>query len=88
MRSQKNFQWTPALPKHYQKNVIIRDLYCVKNRSSNFVQESTNIYLSILCIDKYIKTGYPVRFINSVIHGFIEEQEDLLIPTSLFQERK
>ena len=41
-----------------------------------------------LVIPFVIKTGYPFRFINSIIDGFNREKEDLLIPKRLFQERK
>ena len=76
------FHWTSAVPKHYKKNVIIGDLHRVNNLSSNFEQEIGIIR------NKYIKAGYPFRFINSVIDGFNQEKEDPLIPTSLFEERK
>ena len=35
-----------------------------------------------------MKAGYPFRFINSVIDGFNQEKEDLLTPTTVFEERK
>ena len=73
------FHWTSAVPKHH-KNVIIGDLHCVNNLSSNFEQEVGIIR------NKYIKAGNP--FINSIIDGFNQEKEDPLIPTSLFEERK
>ena len=62
--------------KHYKKNVIIGDLHRVKNLSSDFEQEVRIIR------NKYIKAGYPFRFVNSVIDGFNQEKEDLLILTS------
>ena len=68
--------------KHYKKNVIIGDLHRVKNLSSDFEQEVRIIR------NKYIKAGYPFRFINSVIDGFNQEKEDLLILTSLFEKKK
>ena len=76
------FHWTSAVPKHYKKNVIIEDFYCVKNLSSNFEQ------IVRVIKDKYIKDSYPFHFINSVIDSFNLEKEYLLIPTSLFDERK
>ena len=76
------FHWTSAVPKHYKKNVIIGDLHRVNNLSSNFEQEVGIIR------NKYIKAGYPFRFINSITDGFNQEKEDPLIPTSLFEERK
>ena len=47
-------------------------LYCIKVR---------------IITDKYIKVGYPFDFINSIIDGFNQEKEYLLIPTSLFEKR-
>ena len=76
------FHWTSAVPKTLQKNVIIEDLHRVKNLSSNFEQEVRIIN------DNYMKAGYPFRFINSVIDGFNQEKEDLLTPTTVFEERK
>ena len=76
------FHWTSAVSKHYKKNDIIGDLHCVNNLSSNFVQEVGIIR------NKYIKTDYPFRFINSIIDCFHQEKEDPLIPTSLLEERK
>ena len=76
------FHWTSAVPKHYKKNVIIGDLHCVNNLSSNFAQEVGIIR------NKYIKVGYPFGFINSIIDGFNQEKEDTLMPTSLLEERK
>ena len=77
-----SFHWRAAVPKHYKKNVIIVDLHCVKNLSSNFEQEVRTIR------NKHIKAGYPFHFINSVIDSFIQEEEDPIIPTSLFEKRK
>ena len=76
------FHWTSPVPINYKKNVIIGDLHNVKNLSSNFEQEVRIIR------NKYIKSGYSFRFINSVIDGFNQEKEDPVIPTSLFKERK
>ena len=76
------FHWTSAVPKHYEKNVIIGDLHHVKNLSSNFEQEVR------IKRNKYVKAGYPFHFINSVIDSFAQEKEDPIIPISLFEERK
>ena len=59
------FYWTSAVPKYYKKNFIIGDLHRFKNLSSNFVTEVRIIR------NKYIKAGYPFRYINSVIDRFI-----------------
>ena len=77
-----SFHWRSAVPKHYKKNIIIGDLHCVKNLSSNFEQEVRII------INKYIKAGYPFHFVNSVIDSFIQEEEDPILPTRLFEKRK
>ena len=73
------FDWTCAVPKQYNKNVIIGDLRCVKNLSLNFEQEVR------ITKDKYMKAGYLFHFINSEIDGFNHEKEDLLIPATLFE---
>ena len=74
------FHWTSAVPKHCKKNVIIGDLHRVKTLSSNLEQEVRIIR------NKYIKAGYRLHFINSVIDSFI--QEGPITPLSLFEERK
>ena len=76
------FHWTSSVPKCYKKKVIIEDLHCVQNLSSNFEKEATMIK------DNHIKAGYPFCFINSIIDNLNQEKEDLLVPTSLFEERK
>ena len=76
------FHWMCAVPKQYKNNVIIGDLRCVKNLSLNFEQEVR------ITKDKYMKAGYSFHFINSEIDGFNQEKEDLLIPATLFEERK
>ena len=63
-----SFHWRSAVPKNYQKNVIIGNLHCVKNLSSNFEQEVRIIR------NKYIKAGYPFHFINFVIDSFIQRK--------------
>ena len=77
-----SFHWRSAVPKHYKKNVIIGNLHCVKNLSFNFEQEVRIIR------NKYIKAGYPFHFINSVIDSFIQQEENPIMPASLFEKRK
>ena len=77
------FHWTSNVPKHYKNNVIIGDLYRVKNLSSNFESEVRMIR------DKYIKAGYAFGFIHSIINSFNEKKKkDLSTPTNLFEKRK
>ena len=73
--------WMSAVRKHYWKNIIIGDLHHVKNLISNFEQKVREIK------DKYIKASCHFHFISSAIDGFNQE-EDLLILTSLFVETK
>ena len=60
---------------------VTGDLHRVKSRSSNFKQELR------IAKDNYIKAGYPFRYINSIIEG-LNQEKNLLIPTSLFEGRK
>ena len=76
------FRWTSAVPKRYQKNVIMGDLHRASNLSSNFRQEVWIIR------GKYIKTGFSFCFINSITDTFNQEKEDLFRPICLFEERK
>ena len=63
------FHWTSNIPKHYKNNVIIGDLYRVKNLSSNFEPDIRMIR------DKYIKAGYAFGFIHSIINSFNEKKK-------------
>ena len=63
------FHWASAVPKHSKKNVIVGDLHRIKNLSSNFEEEVR------ILRNKYIKAGYPFRFIDSVIDGFNQEKK-------------
>ena len=56
--------WSSKIPKRYKRNIINGELHRAKKISSNFDKEIIRIR------DKYIKAGYPLRFINSVISSF------------------
>ena len=76
------FHWSSAVPKNYKRNLITGDLHRASKISSNIEHEIKIIK------SKYIKAGYPLAFISSVIDTFHQEKEDFIIPPSLFEERK
>ena len=76
------FHWTSNVPKHYKNNVIIGDLYRVKNLSSNFESEVRMIR------DKYIKAGYAFGFIHSIINSFNEKKKGSFNTNKFIREKK
>ena len=71
-----------AVPKSYKQNVIIRDVHRAKRISCDFNYE-------ILVIkSKYIKAGYPPKFVTSVINTCTAEKEEPIILPQMFDERK
>ena len=76
------FHWKSAVPRNYKKNVIVGDLHRANKISSNLEKEIFIIKA------KYLKSGYPNEFIDSIINHFYQTTEDFLIPPSLFEERK
>ena len=54
--------WASNIPKTYKRNIIKAELYRAKHISLNFTNEVT------LIRNKFKSAGYPVRFVNSVIH--------------------
>ena len=78
--------WTSNIPKRYKRNSSIKTkLYRAKRISSNFTSEVTVIK------NKFESTGYPKRFVNSIILGFnmVKENYDSdFIPPWLFEEKK
>ena len=65
-----------------KKNVIIRDVHRAKRINCDFDYEISVIK------SKYIKAGYPPRFVTSVINICTVEKEDSIIPLEMFDERK
>ena len=76
------FHWKSAVPKNYEKNVIVGDLHSANKISSDLEKE-----ISIIK-PKYLKAGYHNGFIDSIIYDFHQTKKDFLIPPSLFEERK
>ena len=75
--------WTSRIPNKYKKNAIRTELHCVKEISSNFEAELTRNR------SKYADTGFPKRFVESVIWELDEtKNDDVIIPPSLFDDRK
>ena len=78
--------WTSNIPKRYERNTIKGELYWAKCISSNFRNEVT------LVRNECKSTGYPMRFVNSVIHEFPTSQTneyiEFIIPPRLFEATK
>ena len=70
--------WTSNIPKRYKRNTIKAELYRAKRILSNFTNEV------ILIRNKFKSAGYPMRFVNSVIHEFTitqtNEAVEFIIP--------
>ena len=60
--------WASNIPKRYKRNTIKAELYQAKRISSKFTNEVT------LIRNKFKSAGYPMRFVNSVIHEFTTAQ--------------
>ena len=71
-----------AVPKSYKQNVIIEDVHRAKRISCDFDYEISVIK------SKYIKAGYPPKFVTSVINTCTVEKEEPIIPPQMFDERK
>ena len=80
--SKKPIHWHSAVPKSYERNAIIGDVHRAKRISCDFDYEILAIVL------KYIKAGYPPKFVTSVINTCTVEKEEPIIPPQMFDERK
>ena len=67
-----------AVPKSYKRNVIIGDVHHAKRISRDFDYEISVIK------SKYIKAGYPPKFVTSVINTCTAEKEEPIIPPQMF----
>ena len=76
--------WTSNIPKRHKWNTIKAELYRAKRISLNFTIEVT------LIRNKFKSAGYPMRFVNRVIHEFTtapsNEDIELIIPPWFFEE--
>ena len=62
--------WNSAVPKSYKQNIIIGDVHLAKIISCDFDYKINS---------KYIKAGYPLRFVTSLINTCTVEKEDPII---------
>ena len=80
--NKKLIHWNSAVPKSYKQNVIIGDAHRAKKISCDFDYEISVIE------SKYIKTGYPPKFVTSLINTCPVEKEEPVIPPQMFDETK
>ena len=78
----KPIHWNSAVPKSYKRNAIIGDVHRAKRISCDF-----NYEISVKK-SKYVKAGYPPKFVTSVINTCTVEKEEPIIPPQMFDERK
>ena len=79
--------WFSKSPVRYKRNAIIGDLYRAKRISSNFDVEI------IITKRKFIKSGFPRKFIDALVRKFVdrpahEDKDILLIPEYFFEYPK
>ena len=80
--NKKPIHWNSAEPKSYIRNVIIGNVHRTEKISCDFDYE-------ILVIkSKYIKSGYPSKFVTSVINICTVEKEEPIIPSQMLDEKK
>ena len=73
--------WHSKVPKRYKRNAIKTELHRAKRISSDFPSQLIQIK------NKYVKANFPIRFINSVFRDFNEPEDEMIIPTFLFNEK-
>ena len=78
----KRIHWNSGVPKSYERNVIIGDDHRAKRISCYFDYEISVIK------SKYVKAGYPPKFVTFVINTCTVEKEKLIIPPQIYDERK
>ena len=76
------FHWTSSVPKNYKRNIILGELHRASKISSDFDPELKRIK------SKFRNSGYPPRFVDSVIRSFNSEKFEPIIPQWMFEERK
>ena len=77
---------TSNIRKRYKRNNIKAELYQAKRISSNFTNEVT------LIKNKFKPAGYPMPFVNSIIHDFTtaqtNEDSEFFIPPWVIEIKK
>ena len=76
------FHWSSQVPKRYKRNITLGELHRSNRISSDFEQEVKRIK------SKFLKAGYPIKFIISVINSFKAENNETIIPNWLYKEKK
>ena len=66
----------------YKKNSINGELHRAKKISSNFKSETARIKA------KFLKAGFPHKVIENTINNFNNVDQDLMIPSWLFDKEK
>ena len=74
--------WQSKTPKNYKRNAILTELHRAKRISDNYTEE-INISKT-----KYVKAGFPNKFVESVIRQCNTEKDEKIIPDYLFEERR
>ena len=76
--------WKSQIPTKWKRNAITGALYRAKRISTDFNHSVTEIRKS------FLHAGYPLKFINNTIAIFKNKlvEEEPIIPSSLFEERK
>ena len=73
-KKQRPIHWNSAVRKSYKPNIIIGVVHRAKRITCDFDYEISVIK------SKYIKAGYPPKFITSVINTCTVEKEEPIIP--------
>ena len=63
--------WSSKVPKRYKRNAILGDLHRAKRISADFKNEKE------LIKQKFISAGFPLRFVDSVVRDFQDEEPDI-----------
>ena len=74
--------WSSAIPKLYKRNMIKGDLFRAFRIGSDFKHELE------LIKEKYIRAGFPVKFILAIIKQFETKKEDFPVPEGLQDGKK
>ena len=62
--------WKSAIPERWKRNTILRALHRAKRIATNWKEEVKTIK------QLFIKSGYPAKFVNGVIHDFENQRGD------------
>ena len=74
--------WNLEVPKSHRRNAVIGDVHRAKKISCDFDYEIS------VKKSKYIKAGYPPKFVTAVINTCTAEKEEPIITPQMFDKRK